>query len=45
MTTQRFSKFTRPDEPTRGIVTDRDLDIIEAVLRYRFLGGHLKSGQ
>jgi predicted transcriptional regulator len=31
-----FSKFTRPEVPTRGIISDRDLDIVEAVLRYRF---------
>src|SRR5271167_110636 len=44
-----FSKFVRPDQPRRGIFTDRDLDIIEAILRYRFsptselvrlVGGH-----
>lgn len=31
-----FSKFVRPPEARRGIITERDLDIIEAVLRYRF---------
>ena len=31
-----FSKFVRPERPTRGIITDRDLDIVEAILRYRF---------
>ena len=31
-----FSKFTRPETPRPGIITERDLDIIEAVLRYRF---------
>src|SRR3982074_330744 len=31
-----FSKFARPETPTRGVITDRDLDILEAVLRYRF---------
>src|SRR5262249_24703968 len=36
MTTRFFSKFKRPDTPRRGVITDRDLDIIEAVLRYRF---------
>ena len=45
-----FSKFIRPDQPpSGGLITDRDLDIIEAVLRYRFsptselsrlVGGH-----
>jgi len=31
-----FSKFVPPAQPRRGIITDRDLDIIEAILRYRF---------
>lgn len=31
-----FSKFVRPDAPRPGIFTERDLDIIEAILRYRF---------
>ena len=31
-----FSKFSRPETPTGGIISDRDLDIIEVVLRYRF---------
>ena len=31
-----FSKFARPETPSRGVITDRDLDIIEAILRYRF---------
>src|SRR5258708_3679887 len=31
-----FSKFVRPEIPSRGTITDRDLDIIEAILRYRF---------
>ena len=31
-----FSKFVRPETPNSGLITDRDLDIIEAVLRYRF---------
>src|SRR5712691_10171307 len=44
-----FSKFIRPETPKRGVVTDRDLDIIKAILRYRFsptselvrlVGGH-----
>src|SRR5882762_3238647 len=34
--TPAFSKFVRPEHPRRGIITDRDLDIIETVLRYRF---------
>src|SRR2546429_8389208 len=36
MATLHFSKFTRPDTPSRGVITDRDLDIIEVILRYRF---------
>ena len=44
-----FSKFVRPETPKSGVITDRDLDIIEAILRYRFsptfeltrlVGGH-----
>ncbi|MGA3027218.1 MAG: hypothetical protein ABSF98_20870 [Bryobacteraceae bacterium] len=31
-----FSKFIRPEQARRGQITDRDLDILEAVLRYRF---------
>src|SRR5713226_1367917 len=31
-----FSKFERPAVPGRGRISDRDLDILEAVLRYRF---------
>lgn len=31
-----FSKFARPETPSRGVITDRDLDLIEAILRYRF---------
>jgi len=31
-----FAKFARPETPRRGIITDRDLDLIEAILRYRF---------
>ena len=31
-----FKKFVRPDTPVRGAISDRDLDLIEAVLRYRF---------
>jgi hypothetical protein len=36
MATQLFSKFKRPEQARRGIITERDLDIIEAILRYRF---------
>ncbi len=31
-----FAKFERPPQPKRGVVSDRDLDIIEVILRYRF---------
>src|ERR1700684_2569278 len=31
-----FSKFARPVTPRRGVITERDLDIIEVILRYRF---------
>ena len=31
-----FSKFERPTVPGRGRISDRDLDILDAVLRYRF---------
>jgi len=31
-----FSKFIRPEHPTPSRITDRDLDLLEAVLRYRF---------
>jgi hypothetical protein len=31
-----FSKFIRPEEARRGQITDRDLNILEAILRYRF---------
>ena len=36
MATQKFSKFIRPQAGRPGQITDRDLDILEAVLRYRF---------
>src|SRR5947207_10647396 len=36
MKKQTFSKFIRPEQASPGPITDRDLDIIEAVLRYRF---------
>ena len=32
-----FSKFIRPEMPFHGPITDRDLDILDAVLRYRFI--------
>ena len=31
-----FSKFARPETPRPGVITARDLDIVEAILRYRF---------
>ncbi|PWU12019.1 MAG: hypothetical protein C5B51_01700 [Terriglobia bacterium] len=33
-----FSKFTRPEQPKASQLSERDLDILEVVLRYRFLG-------
>ena len=36
MGTQKFSKFIRPEAARPGQITDRDLDIFDAVLRYRF---------
>jgi hypothetical protein len=36
MATPKFSKFTRPTGERHGQITDRDLDILDAVLRYRF---------
>src|SRR2546422_5892737 len=36
MTSQTFSKFIRPEEIAKGQISDRDLDILEVVLRYRF---------
>jgi hypothetical protein len=44
-----FAKFERPPEPKSGRTSERDLDIVEAILRYRFapaseltrlVGGH-----
>jgi hypothetical protein len=32
----KFSKFVRPQTPSRGVITDRDAGIIASVLRYRF---------
>src|SRR5688500_12012498 len=32
---QSFSKFTRPEVPSRGRITDRDLDILGVIHRYR----------
>src|SRR5262245_36168244 len=49
MTKPSFSKFIRPEHPRTGVITERDLDIIETILRYRFsptselsrlVGGH-----
>lgn len=36
MATAKFSKFVRPEKPTRFRISDRDLDLLEAILRYRF---------
>ncbi len=36
MARPRFKKFVRPEAPRAGSISERDLDIIEAVLRYRF---------
>src|ERR1039457_6432405 len=36
MATPKFTKFTRPEAGRPAQITDRDLHIIEAVLRYRF---------
>jgi hypothetical protein len=36
MATPKFSKFIRPEAGRPGQITDRDLDILDAVLRYRF---------
>jgi hypothetical protein len=44
-----FTKFVRPEQPGPGVVTERDLDIVATVLKYRFsptselsrlVGGH-----
>jgi hypothetical protein len=49
MATPAFKKFVRPEVPRPGVVTERDLDIVATVLRYRFsptseltrlVGGH-----
>jgi hypothetical protein len=36
MASQIFSKFIRPEDTDKGRISERDLDILEAVLRYRF---------
>ncbi len=36
MAQPKFSKFIRPTEPRRGHISERDLDILSAVLRHRF---------
>lgn len=36
MASPSFSKFIRPETPRRGQITDRDLDLLDSVLRYRF---------
>src|ERR1017187_396196 len=35
MARQKFSKFIRPETSVGGPITDRDLDIVGAILRYR----------
>jgi hypothetical protein len=37
MAIPKFSKFIRPATGRRGHITDRDLDILDVVLRYRFM--------
>jgi Replication-relaxation len=48
MARQSFSKFVRPQEVDRGQISDRDLDILAIVLRYRFCSAaqvvHLVGG-
>ena len=36
MASPAFKKFIRPEVPRAGVVTERDLDLVAAVLRYRF---------
>ena len=36
MASPTFSKFIRPEDTDEGRISDRDLDILEAILRYRF---------
>src|SRR2546427_616087 len=36
MASPTFFKFIRPEEIDKGRISDRDLDILGAVLRYRF---------
>src|SRR6267154_2484949 len=36
MDAPKFSKFVRPQTGRPGPITDRDLDILDAILRYRF---------
>src|SRR5258706_8209659 len=36
MQKQTFSKFIRPEVTTPRPITDRDLDLLDAILRYRF---------
>ena len=36
MASPTFSKFIRPEDTDKGRISDRDLDILEAILRYRF---------
>src|SRR5438046_640855 len=36
MKKQTFSKFIRPEAASSGPITDRDLDLLDGILRYRF---------
>src|SRR3954462_2728858 len=36
MQKQTFSKFIRPEAASQGPITDRDLDLLDGILRYRF---------
>jgi hypothetical protein len=31
-----FSKFARPQKPRSGVISERDIDIVETILRFRF---------
>src|SRR5689334_8570785 len=36
MASQLFSKFIRPSSPRPALITDRDLDALDVLVRYRF---------
>lgn len=36
MASKKFPKFARPETPISGPITDRDLDLLAAILCYRF---------